>query len=98
MGKDMSEKKIFNVSIFGKNYSFASDDNEEDIYRAVHLVDTLLREINTQAKCNNEGKIAVLAALKFATDVVKGQVETEVQQAKLSEITALLGYEAPSNS
>ena len=89
----MSEKKIFNVSIFGKNYSFASDDNEEDIYRAVHLLDALLREISTQAKSNNEGKIAVLAALKFATDVVKGQVATGVHQAKLSEITSLLNRE-----
>jgi len=92
MSKDM-EKKIFNVSIFGKNYSFASDDNEEDIYRAVHLVDTLLREISSQAKCNNEGKIAVLAALKFATDAVKEQSATESHQAKLNEITSLLNRE-----
>lgn len=89
----MDEKKIFNVSIFGKNFSFASDDNEEDIYRAVHLVDTLLREISLQIKANNEGKIAVLAALKLATDLVKGQAKAENHQAKLSEITELLSSE-----
>jgi len=85
----MSEKKILKLSIFDKQYVVATDEDEHEIYRAAHEVDALLRDISSQIKSNNEGKIAVLAALKFATDLAKQSTSQKRDYDQVQKIVSL---------
>jgi len=64
------EKKKLKIEIFNEQYSFVSDESEQDIVKASQLVDALMREIADKSGLHDGKKIAVLAALRIANRIV----------------------------
>lgn len=67
----MSEKKVYTLSIFNKEYTISTTEPEQDVRAAARLLDELLKEIGAALQANNESKVAVYAALKLAMDLIK---------------------------
>lgn len=82
----MAEKKSYTLSIFNKEYIISSDEAEQDVRNAARLVDTLLREVYQALKANNEGKIAVYAALKLALELTKKERETAWSESMVESL------------
>ncbi len=61
--------KNIKVSIFGEGYSLISDESEEHIASVARRVDTLMREIAQQSSITDPKRIAVLVALRLASDL-----------------------------
>lgn len=59
-------KKI-DVLILNEQYSLISDEKEEAIYSAAHLVDTLLKDATESYPLQSPYKNLVLVALKLAS-------------------------------
>ncbi len=81
----MMDKKTRNckVTIFGDCYPLVTTEPEEHIVKAAHLVDTYMHDIATKSTTLDEKKIAVLAALRIANQVV--MLEHEKDQGKHKE-------------
>jgi cell division protein ZapA (FtsZ GTPase activity inhibitor) len=86
----MNEKRILKLSIFNKEYVIMTDEKDEHIYSAARILDDMLRNIANNVNFTNEGKIAVLAALQLATDIVKQKEKKEASESKLSNLIDLL--------
>lgn len=77
------------VSVFGESYNLVSDEAGEHVLQAGALVDSLMREIAEKSQSTDVKKIAVLAALKYASTTIhlKHQLDFYVQeQSKLVDI------------
>lgn len=89
----MNEKKIVTLSILGKNYVISTDEDTKPLYLAADMVDSLLKEIGKQVQSNNEGKIAVLAALKLACDLLKLQASNDFKNKNVLDVISLIDKE-----
>jgi cell division protein ZapA len=59
------------VKIFDRNYTLAVDEASQDrLLRAVEMVDARMREIKGAGKLGSLDRIAVLAALQFANEIL----------------------------
>lgn len=67
----MSKTRAFKVSIFNDTYSLISDEPEERVYAAVAMVDTLMKELADKAGSVDSKRIAVLACLKTASQLLE---------------------------
>ncbi|HBS48170.1 TPA: hypothetical protein DEO28_03740 [Candidatus Dependentiae bacterium] len=85
----ISEKQILKVSIFGKDYSIATDENQEHILKAAKLLDDLLKVI-ANGSSTVDHKIVVLAALQMATDLVKQKNFNDILEVKVNELVKLI--------
>ncbi len=81
------------VQILDEDYRIASDLGAENTKAVVDCVDAKMREIATRSPCLPRAKIAVLAAMEIAAEVVQVRKEREelLQQAyenisKLNEL------------
>ena len=68
----MSEKaKALDVSIMGRNYRVTcADDEREALLAAVAYVDKIMSEIKAASKVAGTERIAVMAALNFANELL----------------------------
>jgi len=85
----MDEAKSYKVCIFDDQYSLLSDEPEDHVQSLARHVDMVMREISVRAQGASQKKIAVLAALQFASHA-KGMEEQlqdlEGVQKRLSEL------------
>jgi cell division protein ZapA len=65
------------VSIFGEEYSIRGYADPEYILRVADLVDKRMREVALKSKNRSPGKVAVLAALNLAGELVDAQTGTK---------------------
>lgn len=73
----IEKKRNYKVTIFGDQYTLISDEAEECVLKATHMVDSLMQEIAAVSKITDTKKIAVLAALKIASQLAALESETE---------------------
>lgn len=71
----MSEKKKYQVSIFGENYLLLSDEPESRVLESAELVDTLMKEIAGKlgvsgARDAGARQCAILVALRVASKLL----------------------------
>jgi cell division protein ZapA len=71
------ETKKYKVSIFGEHYSLVSDEPEELVAQSARLVDARMQEIAQVTMITDQKKIAVLAAVLVASDLVRLKMEAE---------------------
>jgi len=69
--------KSYKVTIFGDQYTLASDESGELIGQAATVVDDLMKQIAQHSKISDPKKIAVMAALQIASKVVTMRAENE---------------------
>lgn len=73
----INKAKNYKVTIFGDQYALASDEAEEHIIKTARLLDTLMQEISQASKVTDAKKIAVLAGLRIASQLVALESEQE---------------------
>ena len=73
------EAKSLKLRIFDKEYTIVSDESEERVKQTAYLVDSLMREIVEHAKKLPEERIAVLVALRLASQLLT--IESKEKQA-----------------
>lgn len=92
--------KTIEVSILGRNYKVACEDGERDaLMQAVEYLDAKMDEIKKVGKVNGMDRIAVMAALNIAHELLStklggsfdiGQAKRRIEsiEAKLDEAIA----------
>jgi len=66
----MSTQKI-RVNIFGSEYVLKASENEEYIINIAEYVDEKMRLIDTSNNINSKSKVAILAALNIAEELIQ---------------------------
>ena len=66
----MNEKKSYKVHIFEEHYTLLSDEPEELVLNAAEMVNCFMKEISCQSAIVDQKKIAVLAALRIANQLL----------------------------
>jgi len=66
----MSTQKI-RVNIFGSEYVLKASENEEYIINIAKYVDEKMRLIDTSNNINSKSKVAILAALNIAEELIQ---------------------------
>lgn len=79
--------KQIDVKIFDRSYTLAVDeDNQPRLLQAVEMVDARMREIKGVGKLGSIDRIAVLAALQFANEILG--IREEAANARAEAIAA----------
>lgn len=81
----MPKSRTFKVSIFNDTYSLISDEPEERVLAAVAMVDTLMKELAEKAGSVDPKRLAVLACLKTASQLLEQKVSQEDACQRLIE-------------
>lgn len=84
--KATDKVKNFKVSILDEDYFLLSDESEEHIKNAALLVDNYLRQVAEKSPDTNLKHIAVLVALRLASNSIKTQDlvrQCEYRQTKI---------------
>ncbi len=82
------------VEIFGSVYHVRGEQNPGDLRRLAELVDGKMREISRHVPVVDSGKIAILAALNLADELLQCNKQQEGERVemmeKVEELTGLL--------
>jgi cell division protein ZapA len=71
----MSEKKRYVVQIDGQEYTLVSDETQEHVLKSAQLVDEVIRSIAHKSSAADMQKVAILTAVRLASDVLRMQQE-----------------------
>ncbi len=87
------DKKSLNLSILGRTYSICTDEDENVVYKAADLVDSLLRKIMQKGTVDDEKKLVVFVALQIATELAKKESEVAAFKIGINQLGSLLSKE-----
>ena len=82
--------------VCGDQYSLVSDESQEQIYKAAHVIDSLMQEIASKAPGAPLQKVAVLAALQCAITLLKLESTVARDEEKKKQIMAFIERECLS--
>jgi cell division protein ZapA (FtsZ GTPase activity inhibitor) len=88
-GHNDTMQKQLKVTINGKQYSIATDENDHDIVDAAELVDSLLKSKAAKQAPGTEDKAALIVALQIAKDLAKNKRHLQLCEQKIEELLAL---------
>ncbi|MBN1552773.1 cell division protein ZapA [bacterium] len=78
------------VSIFGQSYHIIGDEDPERVKQLAHFVDSRMKEIAQHSKGISQLKIAILAALNIAEEMLKLQEKNRNIAYKGDKLISLL--------
>jgi cell division protein ZapA (FtsZ GTPase activity inhibitor) len=78
------DTKKYRVTIGGQSYAFISDEFEEQIQEAATIVDSLITQMQAKSTDVDGHRVAVLAAIKLALDVVHAKTAKRHEQARVN--------------
>jgi len=87
------DKQSLKISILGKSYLINTDETQEDVFAAAHLVDSMLKEGTGKAPVTDESKVAVIVALQLATELNKALSKLSGLEGKIEQLNDLLQTE-----
>ena len=79
----MYEKKRYIVRILGDDYTIVSDETDSHVMASAKQVNDLMADIIAKVPSANVQKIAVLAALRIASDLLHAQGQKEDYNLKV---------------
>ena len=95
-----AKKKTLDVTIMGRTYKVScSDDERDDLLAAVALLDRKMSEIKTAGKVASAERIAVMAALNMAHELLQSKgasfssarsVDLEAMRRRMESMQAVL--------
>jgi cell division protein ZapA len=85
MGRTMSGR--VDVEIFGKVYTVRGDKDPEYVRRVAEFVDRKMREIAQVTDTVSTSRIAILASLNIADELMTMLEESEELQARMKKLT-----------
>jgi cell division protein ZapA (FtsZ GTPase activity inhibitor) len=73
----------YSFNIFNEKYQIVSDSQEDLVSKAVARVDALMKDISSKLESKDKGRVAILAALKLAEELVSMEelLDSEDQEA-----------------
>jgi len=77
--------KQLRVNIFGSEYVLKADENEAYVKQVAEYVDEKMREIDRSQAINSNLKIAILAALNIADELLQSQEYREKLVKQIDE-------------
>jgi cell division protein ZapA len=77
--------KQLRVNIFGSEYVLRADENEAYVKQVAEYVDEKMREIDRSQAINSNLKIAILAALNIADELLQSQEYREKLVKEIDE-------------
>jgi len=83
-------QKQLKVTINGKQYSIATDEQDQDILLAAELVDSLIKSNTEKMPTVGADKIALMAALHIAIDLTKNRRLLEGDELKVESLAQLV--------
>ncbi len=90
----MYDRSITTVSIFGKDYPIASDQNPEYIQRLADFVDRKMSDISNGGESLSTAKVAVLACLNIADDLMRMKNEKDrlihLIEGRIAKVTRMV--------
>ena len=92
-----TKKNTLDITIMGRTYKVACrEDEREDLLAAVSLLDRKMNEIKSSGKVASSERIAVMAALNFANELLgsKGagaSIDLESYRRRIKSMQATLG-------
>lgn len=69
------QTKQYKITILDNEYSLMSDESEVHVQGTVQKVDALMKEIREKSRLTDQTKVAVLAALQIASELLHLQQE-----------------------
>lgn len=85
-----NEVKSYKLAIFNEHYSFSSDESERYITQAAERIDAYMKNIASQTGLTDIKKIAILAAMRLSSDLIKAEETNKAVQDKELNIIARL--------
>jgi cell division protein ZapA len=83
------------VQIYGEQYTVKAGDDQDYIRRVARIVDEKMREVASSGKVVATSKIAILAALNIADELLQARTELEEESSgdagRLDAVIARLG-------
>ncbi len=89
----MDGQKKLKISILGKSYLINTDETQEDVFAAAHLVDSMLKESATKGPLVDDGKAAIIVALQLATELNKALGKLNGFERKIEQLNDLVQAE-----
>ena len=92
-----TKKNTLDVTIMGRTYKVACSEGErEDLLSAVSLLDRKMNEIKAAGKVASAERIAVMAALNFANELLgskgdRASIDLESYRRRIKSMQATLG-------
>lgn len=83
----MSEPKSVTVTIYGQDYTLRGDADSAYVERVAALVDRKMREISQRSELASTSKVAILAAVNLADDLLREQQKHQEALVLLEERT-----------
>lgn len=89
----MNEAKSYKVCILDDQYALLSDESEDRVQALARQVDKAMREIAIIASGASHKKVAVLAALQFASKLRALEEQMQQIEAMQGKLNALIDDE-----
>ncbi len=79
----MYEKKRYTVRILGDDYTIVSDETDNHVMASAKQVDELMADIIGKVPSASTQKVAVLAALRIASDLLHAHKQRQESDSKI---------------
>jgi cell division protein ZapA len=86
-------KNSSKLLIFGDHYSVVSDESQSQLAHAASKVDSLMQEISAKFPHIEEKRIAVLAALQLASQIIALESQIEHTSLRHKELVDRIEHE-----
>lgn len=86
----MNEAKSYTIRVFNDQYVIQSDEPDEFVYSAAQRLDKLMHEIAEKNKNIDQKKVAILAALRLANQLVHMEHQHNDALQKEQELIAIV--------
>lgn len=80
------EKNGYKVRIFGDQYSLISDEAQEHVEQSAAFVDSVMNEIARRSSVRDPRRIATLASVRIASELLVLQQQLEEMERKHQEL------------
>jgi len=78
------QTKQYKITILDNEYSLVSDESEQHVRSTVEYVDSLMKVVQEKSRLADQTKVAVLAALQIASELLRLQEEKMRNQQEYS--------------
>ncbi len=87
------EKKNIKLNIFDIEFNLISDESEQHLACAANMIDQIMRDIASNLVRPDKNKVATLAALQIASELIKNKEELELERQREKALVAQLDKE-----
>jgi cell division protein ZapA len=78
------QTKQYKITILDNEYSLVSDESEQHVHSTVEYVNLLMKVVQEKSRLADQTKVAVLAALQIASELLRLQEEKVHNQQEYS--------------